>query len=370
MKTYRWIKAVLVNEALPEKAEDTLSNEQLTIGEDGWALAAPYGDKVYNLTDGKGSTKQVIQRFTKKNADALVNSFSSLFGSVKRFFKGMPIYAGHPDDKILGHFYQDKAQKGIFNEMQAREDGLYVKPLFNDDGAALLNGEDKLFFSVRWAAKQTGTLDGKPVMEPFKMLSIGMTPTPNLATELLNSQNIMDRKKIVALLASLGVALSNTEADDAAIEAAVTAHNTALANTATETANKLKDAEKKAQDAEAALANARKDFTKHVLDSRIKDGAITEAERQVWEGRLVANFTNELQALQGLSAKLKTEDNKNVDGSRRPSGDMAADAASKLVSLTNERMRKDHLTWIEARDLVNAENPELVSTAFGNKKAA
>lgn len=370
MKTYRRFIAVLINEALPEKSEDTLSNEQLTIGEDGWALAAPYGDKVYNLTDGKGAIKQVIQRFTKENADALVNSFSSVFGKVKRFFKGMPIYAGHPDDKVLGHFYQDKAQKGIFNEMQAREDGLYVKPLFNEDGAALLNGEDKLFFSVRWAAKQTGTLDGKPVMEPFKMLSIGMTPTPNLATELLNAQNTMDRKKLIGLLATLGVTLANAEADDATIEAAVTAHNAALANTATETTNKLKDAEKKALDAETALANARKDFTKHVLDSRIKDGAITEAERATWEGRLVANFANELTALQGLQSKLKTDDNKNVDGSRRPSGDMAADAASKLVALTNERMRKDRIGWIEARDLVNAENPDLVTTAFGNKKAA
>lgn len=364
-----WFRCIFVNDAIQMAHEDTLSNEQLTIGEDGWALAAPYGDKVYNLTDGKGSVKQVIQRFTKDNAESLVNSFSSVFGKVKRFFKGMPIYAGHPDDKVLGHFYQDKAQKGIFNEMQAREDGLYVKPLFNEDGASLLNGDDKLFFSVRWAAKQTGTLDGKPVMEPFKMLSIGMTPTPNLATELLNSQNIMDRKKLIGLLATLGVTLANTESDDAAIEAAVTAHNTALANSTNETAAKIKDAEKKAQEAEAALANARKDFTKHVLDSRIKDGAITEAERQVWEGRLVANFANELQALNGLQSKLKTEDNKNVDGSRRPSGDMAADSASKLVSLINERVRKDGITWVEARDLVNTENPELVKNAFGNNKA-
>ena len=73
-----------------------------------------------------------------------------------------------------------EVKKGLFNELQVRENGLYVRPLFNDARAQLLEGGRKLFFSGRWPAKQTGTKDGMPVFEPFSVISIGLTPNPNL----------------------------------------------------------------------------------------------------------------------------------------------------------------------------------------------
>lgn len=349
-----------------------IANATVEVGEDGFALLAPFGDSHYTLPDPKGGTISVIQRVTPESAKRAVEGFNSLFSKAKRWFRGAPIFNGHPDRKGMENQYPDKEVKGLFRELEVRENGLYVRPLFNDAGVELLNSGKKLFFSVRWTAEQTGEKDGKMVLEPINVVSIGMTPNPNLPTELLNSAGQppeqMNKKLIIAALIAAGFDVAN-EASDEQVGSRLADMAKAASNART-LENSKAESETKAKAAEARVAtleNERNKLLEHVLTDRQKSGAITEAERPVWERRVKADFTNEFPALVGIeSQKIKTETNPNATGSRR---DSSADSAiKKLVDLTHERMDKcggDYETAYQ--DVCNA-NPEIFKQAYPEQK--
>ena len=404
MKTNSRIHAItLWNDAANKDGDEdlTLANA-LTLDNEGWALLAPFGDSQYPIPDGKGGHTTVIQRITKDTAQTMVETWNSTLSRVKRFFRGGPIYAGHPDRPGMAHLYPDKEVKGLFNELQVRENGLYVRPLFNDAGAQLLEGGRKLFFSGRWPARQTGTKDGMPVFEPFSVTSIGLTPNPNLPTEMLNAKpaagaaetgagarganptdTMNERQKLLAALISAGILTLNNEATDDQIVAAVRGLHAQAANVTTLTNERdtlkttlaARDTEvttlKAAATASATqFENERKTLINHSLDRAQKLGAITEADRKVWEGRLTRDFANEFPAFEKLAPTVKTDADPNASGGRRDAHSTAANAAKKLVDLTNERKAKHpeaqsdpQKAYRDSFNAVCAENPALVQAA-------
>lgn len=384
----------------------TLANA-LSLDNEGWALLAPYGDSQYPIPDGKGGHTTVIQRITKASAQTMVDTWNSTLSRVKRFFRGGPIYSGHPDRPGMEHVYPDKEVKGLFNELQVRDNGLYVRPLFNDAGAQLLDSGRKLYFSGRWPARQTGTKDGLPVFEPFSVTSIGLTPNPNLPTEMLNSKTgagatedgagargktpdttMNDRQKLLAALISAGILTLNNEATDEQIVTAIRGLHTQAATVTTLTNERdtlkttlaARDTEvanlkKAATDSATQFENERKTLITHSLDRAQKLGAITEADRKVWEGRLTRDFANEFPAFEKLAPTVKTDPNPAASGARRDAHNAPNEAASKLISLTNERMTKHpeyqenrSKAYLESYNAVCAENPALVTAA--NQKTA
>lgn len=383
----------------------TLANA-LSLDNEGWALLAPYGDSHYPIPDGKGGHTTVIQRITKESAQAMVETWNSTLSRVRRFFRGGPIYSGHPDRKGWEHLYPDKEIKGLFNELQVRDNGLYVRPLFNDAGAQLLEGGRKLYFSGRWPARQTGTKDGMPVFEPFSVTSIGLTPNPNLPTEMLNAKpaagaaetgagarganptdTMNERQKLLAALISAGILTLNNEATDDQIVAAVRGLHAQAATVTTLTNERdtlkttlaARDTEvtnlKAAATASATqFENERKTLITHSLDRAQKLGAITEADRKVWEGRLTRDFANEFPAFEKLAPTVKTDGNPAASGARRDAHTAPNEASSKLISLTNERIAKHpefesnrSKAYLETYNAVCAENPALVEAS--NKPA-
>lgn len=386
----------------------TMANEASVANLDNeWALLAPFGDSHYPIPDGKGGITTVVQRITKDSATRMVETWNSTMARVKRFFRGGPIYAGHPDRPGMEHVYPDKEVKGLFNELQVRDTGLYVRPIFNDAGAQLLEGGRKLYFSGRWPARQTGTKDGMPVFEPFSVTSIGLTPNPNLPTEMLNSKpgagatehgagargtnqtdNPMnERQKLIAALISAGILTLNNEATDEQVVTAVRGLHSQAATVTTLTNERdtlkttlaARDAEvtnlkKAATDTATQFENERKTLINHSLDRAQKLGAITEADRKVWEGRLTRDFANEFPAFEKLAPTVKTDADPNASGGRRDAQSTAANAAKRLVDLTNERKAKHPEAQSDPqkayRDSFNAvcgENPALVEAA--NKTA-
>lgn len=349
-----------------------IHNANLTVGTDGFALLAPFGDSHYSLEDPNGGTISVIQRVTPEGAKRAIEGFNSLFSKAKRWFQGAPIFNGHPDRKGKEDQYPDKEVKGLFTELEVRDNGLYVRPIFNKAGVDLLNAGKKLFLSVRWTAEQTGEKDGKMVLEPINVVSIGMTPDPNLPTELMNSAGQppeqMNKKLIIAALIAAGFDVAN-EASDEQVGSRLTDLAKAAA-TARTLENAKAEFETKAKAAEARVAtleNERNKLLEHVLTDRQKAGAITEAQRAVWERRVKADFTNEFPALVAVeSQKIKTEGDQNVSGSRR---DSSPDSAiKKLVDLTHERMDKNGGDYETAYlDVCNA-NPEIFKQAYPDKK--
>lgn len=320
-----------------EQMEFTNGN-QVALGEDGFALLAPFGDSYYPLTIG-GKTVTVVQRITKENATEMANAFKSVVGKVSRWLRGSPIYFGHPDDPQTGHKYPMKDQVGMFADLEVRENGLYVRPMFNEKGAQILEKPDKYYFSGRWPVKKTGVKDGMAVFEPINVTSIGMTRNPNLPTEMLNhKQDTMDRKQLIALLAKSGITLSN-EATDDQIAAALDGFGAAKKTAETQLANERKTLE--TVNAELARVKSESEASRKaeitsLINERLVSGVITEAEKALWEGRLTHNFANESKALAELQPKLKTSQNRAVSGDRARNPQGNKEASKKLLQFANE----------------------------------
>lgn len=373
-KRIRWGRLYFCNDSTSEQV--FTNGNELSVGEDGFALLAPYGDSKYRIP-ANGGFLTVIQRITKENAVEMVNAFNSLVGRVHRWMKGAPIYLGHPDDATTGHKYPVKDEMGMFADLQVRDNGLYVKPMFNSKGAAVLERPEKLFFSGRWPVKKTGDKDGMPVYEPTSVTSIGITRNPNLPTEMLNENpNIMEKSKLIALLAKAGITLSN-EATDEQIIAALDGVNTAKAAADLQLANEKAEKEAalaKAKEAEVTLANERNAQAITLINERITSGVITAAEKALWENRLKTDFVNESKALAALPAKIKTTGAPGVDGSRSRIPAETKQASEQLIQFANAKMdevRKAKPSashqdqWREAFALASAEHPTLV-TAINN----
>lgn len=384
MKTLRLL---LANDQLVDSANLILpvANE-LTVGTDGWALLAPYGDSRYIVHSSAGS-REIVQRITRESATAMANAFNGIKAKVKRWGKGAPIFAGHPDQTEYAHLYPDKSVKGLFDRIEARDNGLYFRPIFNEAGAELLSGTQKLYPSGRWAAVQTANKDGVPVFEPVEMISVGITPRPNLPTEMFNAtpsgdaskstggdntDTTMERKKLIEGLIAAGILkLSNEATDTEVITAITTLHTqaasaTTLTNERTSLANQLaaRDTEiATLKQSATAAADSHKKIVGVLLNDRQQLGVITEAERKVWEGRLTTNFANEFPEFEKLKPKMKTEGDPNASGSRRSTGDQGS-AAQELVRLANEHVKANGTTYADALDYVCSRNPELKAKAF------
>lgn len=312
----------------------TFSNA-LTVAEDGWAMLAPFGEfaGVALTSEGPRAAVQVVD---KETGAALVNSVKNFAGKARRFFRSVPIFNGHPDVPGMSDRWPDAAPKGHIGDLQVREDGIYVLPVFNEAGAEILNSGTRVGFSAYVEAAVVGERDGKLLARWTHLKSAGLTDTPNLPVELLNEQlpagaentNTMNPLVISAALAAIGVRLANATPTETDVVAAITAADTerrkavdlANAKDAEITALKVeRDGLKAKLDAQATeIANSATAARKALIDARVADGAITEAERALWDGRLKTDFANESVALGGLKGKaLKTTSQVANSGDRR-----------------------------------------------------
>lgn len=364
----------LANSASAASAEMILPNDLDLV--DGWAMLAPYGDKVTYGTpanpaafraqfpnakiDAKGRVA-VIQRVDHGSAVAMANDFNGVLSRVLRFFKGAPIYKGHPDMPGMESRYPDSTHKGLIARLDARADGLFCMPIFNEAGDAMLKGTARLGFSGRWIGEPSGEEGGNLVYRPVRFISAGLTDTPNLPVELLNSTPPeMDLQKLIALLLALkapGLTLAN-DATEEQVATAIASLGTPLAASVTlENERTTLTAERDRLAAD--FANERKAHVATLIDGAIADGRITAADRDKWAGRLAANFANESADLAALPSKFKTAP--VTDGARKPS-DKPAQAGAELVALANSKMDSTPgLSWDAAWKMACSEKPALLA---------
>ena len=151
----------------------------ITEGEaaDEYKLLAPYGDTDYWIEDGKGGFKKLIQRFTPAQAAKIVAAFNTYRVRQGKSFIGMPIYRGHPDADPVR--WPDDRRYGHLLDVQQRDDGLYVKPAWNDLGLDNKKNHYLPYPSIAWlydmaAAARTG------IIEPDEIQSVGLTNQPRM----------------------------------------------------------------------------------------------------------------------------------------------------------------------------------------------
>ncbi len=354
---------------------------EVSLTEDGWAQLAVYGDwpgKAMQVQEnGQVKTFDAVQRFDRQAAGLMVTAFKSPLGTVKRFFRGCPIYLGHPDAPVGGGRYPDKSTKGMIADLQAREDGLWCQPVFSNEGIELLE-KKRMYFSGRWSSDEVGLENGKKIFRPDELKSAGLVEKPNLPVQWINEREDQPNKtnmtiqQLIALLAKLGVTFAN-EADATEENLATKLDEIATRNTTLQTSfsneqtahNLVKTEFTRVQGelttAKTSFANERKDRIKDLLDGAITAGCLTAAERSTWETRLTneATFANERAELAKLKPKIKTQSVTLDMGGRKVEIANAAERQATVTELVAKEQKDNSLSYDAAYARVQTAYPQL-----------
>jgi len=374
-----------INEAPPDgEALIGLSNEIQASSGDGWALI-PFGD---------WPNERGVQRFGKPQAEEMVGYFKNAWARIKRAFVGMPILRGHPDfaDTVrrerdqaklpaerarlttlaneIEARYPDRTVYGTIADMEVRADGLAIRPVLTEAGAALVN-EGLKWFSPHWLAFELPPESASSIKAPVFLVSIGLTDRPNIpGTSLVNSAPAADQPKPQPnqesampkwLLDLLGLANEATEdqCKEKVTLLLARPEPTALVNEQTARTtleSQLTEVRGQLTGAETALANER---TAHaatttarntaLVSAAIAAGRIAEASRPVWLGRLGRDFAAEMVALANESGALKVTARTADLGSRKAPNT----ARDQFTAMVNERVTKGE-PWDAAWQSVKA----------------
>ncbi|MDR3117378.1 MAG: phage protease [Puniceicoccales bacterium] len=139
-----------------------------------WFKLVSYGEYPHRLG---------LQVVTREAAQAMADEFRSLGQRLARRFRGVPVYIGHPDDGnfrgLVGH--GDTRAYGWVRQLEARDDGLWVRIRWSKLGQELLDNAHFQFLSPRWEMHPIG--GGRFL--PKLLVSIGLTNHPNIAGEAI-----------------------------------------------------------------------------------------------------------------------------------------------------------------------------------------
>lgn len=357
----------------------------LTIDAEGWAII-PYGDSHHNAADGRAAANDpvpenlrrgVIQRFDRAAAETIVADFRSLWGRVKRALVGLPVYRGHPDAPRFANLFPDRAPRGTIAEMRVTDEGLQLRPVLTETGAAEVEG-GLGEFSPYWDLTLVEGADpsGLPVYRPTRLHSIGLVRRGNIPGLSLTNDSPAMKQLLLRLLAALGIEVPADAADDAfgphverALEKLNAATQAAEQTKTAANASAQSLAEAKARitalesekgtlaaantQAQAALRSEREARAALVVDRAIAEGRVAPAERAARCTTLAnaADFGAEAAALQKLPAGLRT---RTALADLGPSGRDQQDRQQRLIALVNARMGEGAASYDEAWAAVTA----------------
>ena len=244
-----------------------------------------------------GGVRRFRQVFTRAQGERMAAAFNALAARRGAAFRGLPIYAGHPDADPAR--WPDERRLGGVVAVEAREAGLYVRVAWNDLGEKNRAEGYFVYPSPAWlysehAARASG------VIAPDELRSVGLTNSPRIpdvpawtnadttpgqvseathitAPELstiTTTLSNMDYKQ--SLLTQLGLA---ADASDADIQRALDTARAAATNAATQREQLAADTAR----FRAAAINAQ-------LDAAIQAGRLSAAERGTFAARFEQDF--------------------------------------------------------------------------------
>lgn len=337
-----------------------------------------------------------LQIFDREAAQKIHAAFNDKSNRLASVFRGEPIYVGHPDDPDWARANPGiRAQAvGRIRETKVEEDGLHLKPAYNDDGKRLVGGEAPAYeaFSPNWGMVPT-TYQGRKAFRPVELYSIGLTNQPNIPgsyiglNEALPAEpsNLAMKNHIIALLAALGRPVANAAAvTDEQLATAVN-ESVPVATQYVADAGKLAGAlnevatlKPKVTAAEAqvttavnetatlrtALATERAARAGVVITRAVNEGRLTEAQRTEWLGKFTAQGAD-FAAVETDLGKLKTAVNTKTQtpslGGRRGVQDTGKIAA--INEAVSAKQKDSGLSHHEAYLAVKRAKPELFATA-------
>lgn len=293
-----------------------------------WLKLSPYFEGDYWAQEG-GQMKKYRQVVSRVHADRIVTAFNAFKTKQGTHFRGLPIYRGHPDyDKSQ---WPNEERLGGVMEIEARDDGLYVRAAWNDAGEKNRAQGYLVYPSPAWPYDEalkarTGRI------EPVCLRSVGMTNTPRIlesaawtnsdpspADHTQPTDINMDLKKLAALLgldpatateetvaAAIKALKDKTEEEGSAKASAVKAMEEE--KTKVVAANSAHDATKLALNTTTAdVEKFRKLAINSQLDGAINAGKLTAAEKPAFEQKFATNYDDAAAELAGKGTAINTD---------------------------------------------------------------
>lgn len=294
-----------------------------------WTLLVPYGTTDYWREDAPGKWRKYQQVFERSQAEAMEAACNALRGQAGENWRGLPIYAGHPDANP--ERWPDDRRLGGILAVRAGTQGLEVQRAWNDRGLENKAQGYWVYPSPAWNYDQVEAARTGRIV-PNVLISVGMTNQPRIpnvpawtnsddgpddeATNQIDMKHKANLLKVLGLPeeatddqldAAMDAHLKNKEASDATAKAEAENAKAEIEKAAKEKA----DAEKKASDATTAANAEAKRFRDiaagTLLDTAINDGRITASERPEWETKLATNFDDGSNALKAKKPALDTK---------------------------------------------------------------
>lgn len=333
---------------------------------DDWFQISPYGE--FPTNDGK-----FLQVFGKAEATQMVAEFNSVVDQALHGFRGVPVFYGHP--KQMPQLFKDPRRIGKIMKVEAREDGLYGKVIWNALGKENMKEGYMVYPSPGWMHPKPGTPAEKRV-HPIYLDHVGMVNDPNIdsAAPWTNSQDDaqqqqtqeLDPKMKEKLCALFG--LDPATATDDEILAKVTALKgeadkaTKLNTDLTAKTAVADELEKKKKEMEDAVTAANSTATQHLktaagvaLDVAVNAGQITAVQRPEWETKLIANggkdFATQREALGKLEPKLNTK-HLDIGGRRIDVSDQQGRQIAVNTAVDELRDKNKNLSYTDAYNQV------------------
>lgn len=333
-------------------------------GAENWIKLSPYGEHTFHDYSAKGGPKVAgVQVVDREAANQMVAHFNRLPSRVGRLFRGLPVYVGHPDFPDLADEYPDKEVYGHISALEGRDDGLYGRASWTEQGRAMVNEQQFRYPTPYW--KMAPVPGREKAYRPTRFKSLGLTNTPNIRegnapfgaqnSAPLPTDTTTDQKDELTAMQKSQLTKSLGLPETATDEEVQTklSQLSAAASASTSAASDLAAANARA----AGLEKARNDG---LLTSAINEGRITAAQRPSWEQALQTDFEAKSKELTALKPALNTSPRVAVLGSRRDETDFGSDEITAINEAVTTHMKdtgeKDrHKAWIA----VKTKKPEL-----------
>jgi hypothetical protein len=319
---------------------DLVLENATAMDEEGWALIAPFGEHPKSRMvkkNGGWREEKFIQVLDEASAEQLLSRENSVFRRLRRALVGIPVYKGHPD---LRDYAPEAAGSGgrkeiigTIDQVRKSRRGLEGHFVLTPTGADAVEKEGHRYPSALWYVMPVGRRGDAVVARPFKLLSAGLTPHPNISgvESLANARGAgrsepkeSDMKLITGWLLANGVAVAESPNETQVVEAlqkfraaqaveaaALGNENSTLAGARAELQSKGLALENENAALRTRVAVERLGRAAAVADLAIARGKATVAERgaRIQALENAEDFERETSVLLGSATKFKTAGN-------------------------------------------------------------
>lgn len=356
------------------------------------SFEVPYGEYPHSVG---------MQVFDREAAQMMANELSSLLGKLSRGFRGVPVYAGHPDhpDAKLAAQYPDRRARGWIKEIIPGDASARFVVSYNELGRSEVEDAQWAGYSPLWLMRPIPAANGKPGMRfrPAMLKSVALTNNPNIPVPPLIAANEdsphpsetppMKPTLKAKLLQLLGLA---EDVDDDTFDTAANQYcDTELARRAAAKDNpekkddgppaaneavlsemrlQIEGAVAAANQAAAELRATRVDFA---LEQLVNSGRLPAADRDATRARLLAAandaaITSEISTLMAAKPRLQTSATHTQGLAAQRPAVAAANEAEERQRLRNEaveqvRQAQPGVSATVAWGIAASRNPDLFS---------